>query len=194
MCLRLKSEKTRVKTIKKDIVVYKALNVNTKINPERSFEVKHGDSFKGIIKGIECEGKISINKGGNIFFCTDNPNLDRCFTNDMIGYKHSWVMSEAVTEIIVNGKVINIGRVIGYETPYQYMKVEMGETYTSDLINLGKRVEIGLHSFKTMKYAKSVSSIVAKCIIPKGSQYYEGMFGSYASYASDCLTYVEIIK
>ena len=193
MCLRLKSEKTRVKIAKEDIVVYKAFKVYTKIiNSERLPELKHGDSFTGIIRGVECEGKISIDR--NIFFCTNNENLDGYSANDKLDYKYSWGFDSNVHKIIVNGKVINIGRVIVYRTFYQGFKVKMGETYTSELEKIDDTIEKGLHSFETMEVAKSFSNIVAKCIIPKGSKYYEGLFGCDASYASDRITYVEIVK
>ena len=84
--------------------------------------------------------------------------------------------------------------IIGYQTFYQGFKVEMGETYTSELEKIDDSIEKGLHSFETMEGAKSVSYIVAKCIIPKGSRYYEGIFNRDVSYASDKLTYIEIVK
>ena len=194
MCLRLKSEKTRIQTAKNDIVVYKALNVNTKINPERLSEVKHGDSFTGIIKGIECEGKISIDEDGEIYFCTNNENLNRCSTIDRLGYKYNWIISGVVRKIIVNDKIIRNTEIIGYQTIYQGFKVEIGETYTSELEKIDDSIEKGLHSFETMEDAKYLSHIVAKCIIPKGSKYYKGTFLGDISYASDRLTYIEIIK
>ena len=193
MCLQLKSEKTRVQTAKNDIVVYKALRAQTKHTIERLSEVKHGDSFTGIIKGIECEGKISIDEDGEIYFCTNNENLNRCSTIDRLGYKYNWIMSGVVRKIIVNDKIIRNTEIIGYQTIYQGFKVKMGETYTSDLEKISDYIEKGLHSFETMEDAKYLSHVVAKCIIPKGSKYYKGTFLGDISYASDRLTYLKII-
>ena len=204
MCLHLKSEKTRMQTAKKDIVVYKALEVSYNSPYDERSKYNKGDSFTGIIRGIDCEGKISIDEDGEIYFCTNNENLDGCSTIDRLGYKYSWSFDNRVQRIIINGKVMydkvvnyeknSIETDIEYRTYYKSLKVEMGETYTSDLINLGKKVEIGLHSFKTKMGAKFLSKTIAKCIIPKGSKYYIGEFTCETSYASDCLTYVEIVK
>ena len=193
MCLRLKSEKTRIQTAKNDIVVYKALRAQTKHTIERLSEVKHGDSFTGIIKGIECEGKISIDEDGEIYFCTNNENLNRCSTIDRLGYKYNWIMSGVVRKIVVNDKIIRNTEIIGYQTIYQGFKVKMGETYTSELEKIDDSIEKGLHSFETMEDAKYLSHVVAKCIIPKGSKYYKGTFLGDISYASDRLTYLKII-
>ena len=197
MCLQLKSEKTRVKIAKNDIVVYKALKYSLRTTIDDLHKLKHGDSFIGIIRGIECEGKISIDKDENIFFCTDNEILCGYFTYNKFGYKYRWGFDSNVHKIIVNGEIMYDTEIIGYQTYYRGFKVEIGETYTSDLEKIDGTIEKGLHTFKTMEDAKSVSYIVAKCIIPKGSKYYEGLFdhdASYASYASDRITYVEIVK
>ena len=194
MCLELESRKTRVKIAKNDIVVYKALKYSVRTTINDLHKLKHGDSFIGVIKGFECEGKISIDKSGDIFFCTNDSRLNGYSAIDDLGYKYCWYFNSDVNKIIVNGEIMYDTETNGYQTFYRDFKVEIGETYTSDLINLGKRVEIGLHSFETMEDAKFYSSIVAKCIIPKGSRYYEGFFGHDVSYASDRITYVGIIK
>ena len=194
MCLRLKSEKTRVQTAKKDIVVYKALKYSVRTTINDLHKLKHGDSFTGIIKGIECEGKISFDEYGDILFCTDNEILCGRFTDDRLGYKYSWCFDSDVNKIIINGEIMYYTETNGYKTPYKKAIVEIGETYTSELEKTGDTIEKGLHTFKTMKDAKYLSHIVTKCIIPKGSKYYKGMCGIDVSYASDCLTYVEIVK
>ena len=194
MCLHLKSEKTRIQTAKKDIVVYKALTLSRRTIISRLSEVKHGDSFTGIIRGFECKGKISIGKDGRIFFCTNDSRLGGYSTINKLGYKYSWGFGSDLHKIIVNGEIMCDTEIIGHQTFYQDFKVEIGETYTSDLEKIDSTIEKGLHSFKTMKGAKSHSNIVAKCIIPKGSKYYIGEFTCETSYASDRLTYIEIIK
>lgn len=99
-------------------------------------------------------------------------------------------------------------------TPYQYMPVEIGETYESKLklrlysdLNLDDEelpdnllvgfVNDGFHSFGRFKDAYAQYSadkgerVVVKCIIPAGSEYYIGVFDSVLSYASSNLKYVK---
>ena len=205
MCLNLKNKNTKIKIAKKDIVVYKTLIFlkNKGMIDDGLSELKHGDSFTGVIKGIKCKGKISINYDSYIYLCTNNANLDGDNAYDKLGYDYSWSMDNTVEQIIVNGKNITFKESEVYQTPYQWFKVIIGETYTSKLNKIDSIVEEGLHSFATLKDAKARpnSSIVAKCIIPKGSEYYEGVYKvgfryieNYKSYASDTLTYLEIVK
>ena len=74
-----------------------------------------------------------------------------------------------------------------YYTPYQNMKVKVGKQYRT---KLGKMicystfdfavVNEGFHSFKFEEDAhticKSENQVVCKCVIPKGSEYYEGTY------------------
>lgn len=89
-------------------------------------------------------------------------------------------------------------------TPYRKVVIEIGKTYKATIRVNKKYVqcEEGLHSFKYKKDALQdimdngydVNYIV-KCIIPKGSIYYIGMFDhDLISYCSNKLTYVKIIK
>ena len=205
MCLNLKNDKTRVQIAKKDIIVYKGLY---KLNEEAfTFsKAKHGDSFKGTIRNTKCEGKISIENENVIFLCTNKVILDGNDAEDKLGYKYSWRFDNNVQEIIIDKEIIfnkdNYEKCIEneeYETPYQRTRIKIGETYTSNLIKnitnpLYCKIDIGLHSFKTMEDAKAIAPIIAKCIIPKGGKYYKGKFNDWVSYASDKLTYVEIVK
>lgn len=98
-----------------------------------------------------------------------------------------------------------------YETPYRNYPIEIGETYESRLIldegyNFPK-IEIGLHSFKSLKFCKkNIATLkflipfneneyfIAECIIPKGGEYYEGKFNVFPNcYASNKIKYVKII-
>jgi len=95
-----------------------------------------------------------------------------------------------------------------FVTAFRRTEVEMGKTYKSKLgFSLNAcAIEEGLHSFDSLYIAKFMSRmhrfqvpregtlVVAKCIIPKGARYYSGTFNYWESYASDELTYVEIIK
>lgn len=187
MCL---SEIGRKKIAKEDIICYKSLSLSVTLSPS----VKDGDDFKGVINTIECEGKISVGENGNFFLCTNNPPLDGLKTEDKKGYAYSWTMDDRVTECIVNGENVIIDCLV---TPYKDARVEMGKTYTSEIIKSGGGTIIGkaLHSFcKLDAYKLQRAEIIAECIIPKGSVYYKGMFDYDESYASDKLTYVKLLK
>lgn len=94
-----------------------------------------------------------------------------------------------------------------FSTAYQGAIVKIGETYTSELIvNIFKNtVNVGLHSFENISDAINLAQRwstlhykVIKCIIPKGSSYYEGMFissiNNAKAYASDTLKYIEVVE
>lgn len=196
MCLELKHSGITPRIAERDIVVYKYLNVHMKVNLVMD-NIKSGDSFSGIIKGIPCNGKIYISESLDVYFLTDDERLDGSTSPLMLGYRFSWVMDNEVEEIYVNGNKIPIIKTYTYRTPFQNMGVEIGKTYNSKLIKAGSTIGEGLHSFKSPRYAKGTSyeqRIVAKCIIPKGSSYYTGLYVRHISYASDKLTYVEIVN
>lgn len=100
-------------------------------------------------------------------------------------------------------KVLRVLRDNSYETPYQEMKVEIGQAYTSELIIEGRQfIYVGIHSFTSKGKAKLEydfwkfsGAVIVKCEIPKGSTYYRGTYeDENDSYASDSLKYVEIIE
>lgn len=182
MCLRLESEKTRVQIAKEDIVCYKELKEVEYLDLS---SLEDGQKFTGVIKNIPCQGAISI-ENDRIFFCTDDERLEGLSCRDKKGYRFSWVEDERVTEI--NG----IPRIPRLETPYRGFPVEIDNTYTSILNKISNVVEEGLHSYCNLESIEG--EIVARCIIPKGSKYYKGIFEGYQSYASDTLKYVELIK
>lgn len=87
-----------------------------------------------------------------------------------------------------------------YYTPYMCMRVQVGETYTAELIRFASSVEHGLHSFARLEDAveelrdwKNNCPEVIRCIIPKGSIYYIGRFGILKSYASNKLRYDKVV-
>lgn len=171
MCLYIKKHSC-IQTAKKDKVVYKVLMKNNKL----IFPVKSKMKFKGIIKSIKCKGKIYI----------DNTTLN---------YKYSLFFNERVTSIIINKReCINND---GFITPYKKFPIIIGETYDSILEKNPKyNINKGIHSFKNIKDAKNnanLYSVIVKCIIPKDSKYYKGIFNDVVSYASNKLKYVEII-
>lgn len=190
MCLNLKNKEVTPRITKKDIVVYKCLISGSLF---KISGVKHGNYFTGVINGIDCKGRISISDG--VYFCTNDMDLWGAETYDKLGYKYSWKIDGAVKTITVNGKDKPIKLVKANLTSYRNFEIKIGKTYTSDLEKEDDRIEKGLHSFKSLGVAKKFShNKIVKCIIPKGSTYYIGKFGNFISYASDKLTYVEIIK
>ena len=62
------------------------------------------------------------------------------------------------------------------------------------------RVDKGFHSFKTVEevkhivngYRNDLNLVIFKCIIPRGSSYYEGRFDIYKSYCSNSIKLIEI--
>ena len=188
MCLELKSTKTKSKIAKKDIICYKRLEYVSNI--DRS-DIQDGDEFTGIINKIRCSGKISI-EFNRIYFCTNHPTLNGATSSNKHGYLYSWLFDNDVTSIIVNGKELIDLKI---QTPYRDFIVEIGKTYDSILVKNLEYVHQGLHSYKNPIDTKRYDyGIYVECIIPKGSEYYEGTFCDKDSYASNKLTYVKIIE
>jgi hypothetical protein len=205
MCLKLKNESVKPQIAENDIVVYKFLKDGEKLKPEF-----HGKEFTGVIKSFTINGKISIDE--TTFFCTNNNHIDGAKADDKLGYKYSWSIDGSVKSIKVNGvEIIKDGCVLDNAkdsiilTPYRDVEIKIGETYKSKLIKNDSLVDEGIHSFKNLEDANYFASLygdifVAKCIIPKGSEYYVGKYSSgydgyvSVSYASDTLKYVEILS
>ena len=198
MCLKNVTTKDPL-IAKKDITVYKIVNENYFIIPELKNLLKTGDKCKAIIDGIEINGKI-FKSGRSIFIGHNNSNLQiNIFKTRKLNYKYSFIIGATgtrVTSLIVNKQeFINIF----YHTPYVKTIIELGKEYTSELylFELLNIVEKGLHSFIQKPNIKEGEYLV-KCIIPKGSKYYKGIFEidsySFDSIASDKLKYIKIIK
>jgi hypothetical protein len=199
MCLELKNGSVKPQIAENDIVVYKFLKYGKKFNPEF-----HRKEFTGVIKNFIVKGKIStIDK--RTFFCTDEIRLDGAKADDKLGYKYSWSIDGNVksikvdgVEIIKDGCVLDNAEILAILTPYRDVEIKIGETYKSKLIKYYSLIDEGIHSFENLEDAKFLVSFdknrfVAKCIIPKGSEYYVGKYDGYVSYASDTLKYVEIL-
>ena len=153
--------------------------------------IKDGDEYNGVINEFKCSGKISV-ESDKIYFCTNDQGLDGSDAKNKHGYKYSWVFDNTVTSIIINNIEVITVKIV---TPYRCFPIEIGKTYNSELIKKDEYVYEGLHSYKALDGAKKYSTgIYVKCIIPKGSKYYEGKFVDKDVYASDKLTYVKIIE
>lgn len=187
MCLTVKKF-SKKQTAKKDITVYKRVYDSNLFD---NHKVNDGDEFTGVIMAVNCSGRI--HKNGGVWFCTNNPMLDGNKSPVKFGFKYSWLLDDNVKSIIVNGEEINNKC---YLTPYRNFPIEIGETYTSDLIkNEDNDVNYGLHSFEKIEDVKMDGyGTYVKCIIPKGSKYYKGIFKRCNSYASDTLKYTEIVE
>ena len=194
MCLNQASEK---KVAKRNITCYKRLVKNVLVTI-----CEDGDEFTATINGIECSGVISKGYGECVYFCTNEPKANGSNASDKHGYAYSWINDDRVHNVCIIGKEKLPD---SYITPYQKFRVNIGENYTSDLIleecddDGEKIVNVGIHSFVTLASAKDDvdhnydSNIFVKCIIPKGSSYCVGTFIDDPSYASNSLTYVEIV-
>lgn len=193
MCLDRISER---KVATEDIVCYKYIREQMILKKNK---VKHGDSFTGKIKGINCQGKVSINEVGNVYFCTNDYMLDGMDAGDKLKYYYSWLIDDRVNEIRVNGK--NALR-FGYVTPCMDAVAEIGAVYYSEITVKGNEIHEALHSFKHLSDAaicrdkdfRSPITRLVECVIPKGSVYYEGTFAMYQGYASDTLKYVKLVE
>ncbi len=110
------------------------------------------------------------------------------------------------TEDIVCYKVVKLKQTYFnnyYVTYYFDCVVELGKTYTSYLrrekLHYHYIVHKGLHTFKNLDDAKEfvktrLKTSIIKCIIPKGSWFFEGNFDVFLpSYASSKLKYIEIV-
>lgn len=183
MCLETVGE---LKVAQKDIVCYKFIvecNIIDKIT---------GDPYQ------DCE-VVYDGKRHKGLFCRHDENIQ------LRERGHFSVISmhdSNITSLIIDDKERIIGR--GWHSPYMYMHIIIGETYSSYLDTpsdfFPRKVNTGLHSFKRRTFCSRVKTLlwannncaIVKCIIPKGAKYYEGYFIKHKSFASNKLKYVEI--
>lgn len=96
-----------------------------------------------------------------------------------------------------------------FVTPYQHRRIEIEKSYSADfrLVQHYNYVVVteGIHSFKNLESCIDDSKSLffdndgmkthfVKCLIPKGAEYYCGNFLIYEAYASNKITYLEIIN
>ena len=115
--------------------------------------------------------------------------------------------SEPVKEDIVCYKVFELidGKLT---SPFYYdIPWELGEEFTDPRFKMTAinrafalfSVKYAFHTFKNLVDAQKFSRhwggihIIVKCIIPAGSEYYDGWFDSVKAYASSKLRLIEII-
>lgn len=87
-----------------------------------------------------------------------------------------------------------------YKTPYRKSVIKIGGCYSGRLRKEpNSTINFGFHSFMDKEsaidiaYYISKSTEIVRCVIPKGSWYYEGLFGNYKCYASNKINYLEVI-
>ena len=87
-----------------------------------------------------------------------------------------------------------------YTTPYKEVKIKFNTLITSKIKRISEwKITVALHSFKHKSDAiedaeNECSTELAKCIIPKGSEYYYGLFDYKPCYASNQLIYIDIVQ
>jgi len=112
-------------------------------------------------------------------------------------------MRTAEEDIIVFKHIISLRSIPHtFFTSFQRAVIQLGIVYTSQLMISewnDQAVHVGLHSYKHLEDARQANKYwneqLVECIIPKGSNYYEGTFEDKGpSYASDHLKYVSLIR
>lgn len=90
----------------------------------KPFKIKSGDKFKGVIKGIHCQGKIQV-YNRYLYFCTNNSRLDgEGCSNGKLGYKYSWIMDSHVDSISIEKQIRKLGKIIYQFIPVQIDKID----------------------------------------------------------------------
>ena len=158
--------------------------------------------FSAIFCRRKCSGIIS-EQDGDTYFCTNNRYVGRVKINEMFNYRAAYLpergLGGALHSVMINRVPIEtIKKLI---TPYQSVKIDIGNTYNSVLKKVYVEINEGLHSFKHLSDAiENWEGVCVQCVIPKGSEYYDGIFivrsdrmGYAESYASDKLTYIKIV-
>lgn len=111
--------------------------------------------------------------------------------------KHDAISKIAKKDIIVYKHIIDNGNKT-YKSSYQWSEIIIGDTYTSELGINYSSVQEGLHSFKLLEDAiingKEYHEPIIECIIPKGSEYYEGTFVNKEAFVSNQLKYVKLYE
>lgn len=192
MCLII-PENSQAQIATEDIVCYKRIIRGKKkiIIPTEL----HGNDFTAIMfDKIPIHGKLTF-ADNKCFLCSNSKLADGAECDVKHGYKYSWRVDIHVKEVTVNYVTYTPQDIL--MTPYRDFVIEIGKTYKSLIDRRMTRIEAAIHSFKYESSAKRdelSEDIVVQCVIPKGSTYYEGVFNDTKSYASDCLTYVEIVK
>ena len=192
MCLERISEK---KVADRDITVYKRLVMREAVDPRLNDK-----PFSCKISSVLVEGKLSVEEG-RLFFCSNDIRFNGREANDKKGFKYSWVLDLQVDQetLKVEGKnpKIIIGELLA--TPYQGTLITLGKEYESEITFTNKNgcdvITKAIHSFRDQEDAWGDGiGFVVECIIPEGTEYYEGLFHDVRSIASRKIVYGNELK
>lgn len=179
----------------RDITVYKRLVMKPVINPELNDK-----AFSCKISNVLVEGKLSVERG-LLFFCTNDALFNGEEAFDKKGFKYSWVLDRRVNlkTLKVEGKKPKALFKEILSTPYRGMPITLGEEYESEISFItgsgSNAILKGLHSFKDQRGAIFDGlGFVVECIIPKGTEYWEGYFFGEPCIASRKLVYGSKLK
>ena len=118
---------------------------------------------------------------------------------DIICYKFYRRYNEILISPYQGFMAPEIGIVANTELGKSYRPTDNG-SYIHNFLGF-KRVDKGFHYIKTLeeaerevnKYKRKYDLVIFKCIIPRGSSYYKGIFGDrYESYCSNSIKLIEI--
>lgn len=115
---------------------------------------------------------------------------------DIICYKFYRKYNETLVSPYQKVAAPEIGIITNTELGKSYRPNDNG-SYIHNFLGF-KRVDKGFHSFKTLEEIKHVVEnnlylVIFKCIIPRGSSYYKGIFDDrYESYCSNSIKLIEI--
>ena len=118
---------------------------------------------------------------------------------DIICYKFYVRYDETLFSPYQESRAPEIGIVANTELGRSYRPTDIG-SYIHNFLGF-KRIDKGFHSFKTLeeverevnKYKREFDLVIFKCIIPRGSSYYKGIFNDrYESYCSNSIKLIEI--
>ncbi len=192
MCLKKIRKK---KVADRDITVYKRLVMREAIDPRLNDK-----PFSCKISSVLVEGKLSVEEG-RLFFCSNDIRFNGQEANDKKGFKYSWVLDLQVDleTLKVEGKKrkIIIGELLA--TPYQGTLITLGKEYESEITFTTKNgsdvITKAIHSFRDQEdvWGDGIGFVV-ECIIPEGTEYYEGLFHDVPSIASRKIVYGTELK
>lgn len=181
-----------LKTATEDIKVYKVLQTYKGVIKLP----RNGVKFQGIIDDTEVNGKLSI-QDKMVYLCTNDERYDGVEADNKHRYQYSWVLDDMVSSIKVGGKEL---LTTYYRTPYREVEVNLGGKYTSELFYSIREntVEKGLHAYVNksdiINLYNNNDACIVEATIPKGAQYYTGMFNNVPSIASSELVYSEVAE
>ena len=124
--------------------------------------------------------------------CLDRISKRKIAKEDIVVYKMIIKEGEYFFTYFMNSQIY-FNEIMSSELKEE---VRSAFTFSYSSSSLRQIVEKGLHSFKYIPTTILFDSkaLLVECVIPKGSEYYEGYFSEEKSLASNQLIYKRIIK